>query len=64
MNEPDRDERAGDRFAIPMIVGMLLGVVVSSMTGAWWWVGVGLALGAAVGAAFSERRPSRPDGRR
>jgi len=48
-----------------MVIGMLLGVVVSSMTGAWWWVGVGLALGVAVGAAMEDRGSARrgTDGR-
>lgn len=37
----ERKKRGG---LIP-IFGMLFGVVISSMTGDWWWVGVGFALG-------------------
>jgi len=42
-------------FIIP-IFGMLFGVVISSMTGEWWWVGVGFALGLAVDAVRSKRK--------
>lgn len=40
---------------MPLIFGVLFGVVISSMTGQWWWVAVGTALGAAVGAARAGR---------
>jgi hypothetical protein len=31
-------------------IWLLLGVVVSAMTGQWWFIGVGLVIGAGVGA--------------
>jgi hypothetical protein len=42
-------------FTIP-IFGLLFGVVISSMTGEWWWVGVGFAVGLAVEAARARRK--------
>jgi hypothetical protein len=38
------------------VFGMLFGVVISSMTGEWWWVGVGFALGLALEAGRSMRK--------
>lgn len=33
-------------------VGLILGVVASAMTGQWWFVAVGLVLGAGIGNYF------------
>lgn len=36
---------------VPLIIGLIIGVTVASMTGQWWWSTVGVLVGAAVGAA-------------
>jgi hypothetical protein len=33
-----------------LIFGILLGVVLSTIAGQWWWIVVGVAVGAAIGA--------------
>ena len=54
--------RNGGQPASPLMMGLifgiLLGVVISSVTGQWWWIAIGVALGAAV----SEGRLRRPGG--
>jgi hypothetical protein len=37
-----------DRLAMAMIFGLLIGVVISSLTGQWWWLAIGVAVGAAI----------------
>jgi hypothetical protein len=37
------------------VMGMLIGVVVSSMTGEWWWIGMGLAIGISIEAVRRSR---------
>jgi hypothetical protein len=36
-------------FYLPLIVGLIIGATVSSMTDQWWWTTVGVVLGAAIG---------------
>jgi hypothetical protein len=54
-----REQTMSDKktsFGLIPIFGMLLGVVISSMTDEWWWVGVGFAVGLAVEAARARRK--------
>ncbi|TJY69261.1 hypothetical protein E4J89_11940 [Arthrobacter sp. CAU 1506] len=52
----------GNPLMMGLIFGILLGVVISSVTGQWWWIAVGVALGAAVsgGRAAALRRGRGP----
>lgn len=47
---PARQQSAGWRwFYLPLIVGLIIGSTVASMTDQWWWATVGTVAGAAVG---------------
>jgi galactitol-specific phosphotransferase system IIC component len=57
--------RPGNPLMMGLIFGILFGVVISSVTGQWWWIAIGVALGAAVSggraAAARRGRGSGPD---
>jgi hypothetical protein len=42
---------------ITPVMGTLFGVVVSSITGEWWWIGLGFAVG--LGLEAIKRRAGR-----
>lgn len=54
-----RQVRTWSFFYLPLIVGLIIGAAVASMTDQWWWATVGAVVGAAVGELarrFSPRR--------
>jgi hypothetical protein len=52
----DRSHTASDdRLWMALIFGILFGVVISSITGDWWWVAIGVAVGAAIHAGRANR---------
>jgi hypothetical protein len=53
-------KRDFDGLAMPMIFGILLGTVISAITGQWWWVAIGVAVGAAIGAGRSRSSGDGP----
>jgi hypothetical protein len=51
MAEGSKSRRPGtDPLIMGLIFGILLGVVLSTIAGQWWWIIVGVAVGAAIGA--------------
>jgi len=52
-------------FYLPLIVGLIIGATVASMTDQWWWATVGAVVGAAVGEVarrFNLRRGADSQG--
>jgi hypothetical protein len=58
--EPKQKSQA-DRMAMGMALGAPAGVLLSVLLDNWGLVGVGIALGAALGLAFSERSTGDAD---
>lgn len=46
---PDKALR-NQQLYVALIWGILIGVVLSTITGDWWWIALGVAVGAAIGA--------------
>ena len=44
---------------MPLIIGLIIGVTVATMTDHWWWSTVGVLVGAAFGAITGMFRGSR-----
>lgn len=64
MAEGSRGRKPGtDPLIMGLIFGILLGVVLSTIAGQWWWIVVGVAVGAAIGAGriSADKKKRGPD---